>query len=67
MMETSYQMLDILSFCDRQRVQPPSTKVTVLTFLVKNGKMKLSKGVYVLRISEKAFKSNLVLVVVLVL
>ena len=42
-------------------------KRTVLTFLVKNGKMKLSKGVYVLRISEKAFKLNLVLVVVLVL
>ena len=29
--------------------------------------MKLSKGVYILRISEKAFKLNLVLVVVLVL
>ena len=42
-------------------------KGTALTFLVKNGKMKLSKGVYVLRISEKAFKLNLVLVVVLVL
>ena len=42
-------------------------KGTVLPFLVKNGKMKLSKGVYVLRISEKAFKLNLVLVVVLVL
>ena len=40
--ETSYQMLDVLSFCDRQRVQPPSLKVTVPTFLVKNGKMKLS-------------------------
>ena len=42
-------------------------KGTVITFPVKNGKMKLSKGVYVLRISEKAFKLNLVLVVVLVL
>ena len=40
--ETSYQMLEVLSFCDRERVQPPSLKVTVLTFLVKNGKMKLS-------------------------
>jgi len=66
--ETSlYQMLNVLSFCDLQRVQPPSLKVTVLTFLVKNGKMKLSKGVYILRIREKAFKLNLVLVVVLVL
>ena len=35
-------MLEGLSFCDRERVQPPSLKVTVLTFLVKNGKMKLS-------------------------
>ena len=40
--ETSYQMLEVLSFCDRERVQLPSLKVTVLTFLVKNGKMKLS-------------------------
>ena len=42
--ETSYQMLKVLLFCgrDRERVQPPSRKVTVLTFLVKNGKMKLS-------------------------
>ena len=40
--ETSYQMFEVLSFCDRERVQPPSLKVTVLTFLEKNGKMKLS-------------------------
>ena len=39
--ETSYQMLDVLSFCDQERVEPPSLKVTVLTFLVKNGKIKL--------------------------
>ena len=37
--ETSYQMLEV--FCDQERVQPPSLKVTVLTFQVKNGKMKL--------------------------
>ena len=36
MAETSYQMLVVLSFCDRERVQPPSLKVTVLTFPVKN-------------------------------
>ena len=40
--ETSYQMLEVLSFCDQERVQPPSLKLTVLTFLVKKGKMKLS-------------------------
>ena len=41
--ETRYQMLTVLSFRDRERVQPSSLKVTVLTFLVKNGQMKLSK------------------------
>ena len=41
--ERSYQILEALPFCDRERVQPPSLKVTVLTFLVKNGKMKLSR------------------------
>ena len=40
--ETSYQMLEVLPFCDRERVYPPSLKVTVLNFLVKNGKMKVS-------------------------
>ena len=40
--ETSYQMKEVLSFCDGERVQPPSLKITVLTFLVKNGKMKFS-------------------------
>ena len=33
--ETSYQMLEVLSFCDQERVQPPSLKLTVLTFQVK--------------------------------
>ena len=41
--ETSYQKLEVLSFCDQERVQPPSLRVTLLTFLVKNGKMKLSR------------------------
>ena len=39
---TRYQMLEVLSFCDQERVEPPSLKVTMLTLLVKNGKMKLS-------------------------
>ena len=34
------------SFFDQERVQPPSLKVTVLTFLVKHGKMKLSGSLY---------------------
>ena len=60
-------MLVVLSFFDREGVQPPSLKVTVLTFLVKNSKMKLSgESIIILRIREKTWKSNLVLVVVLV-
>ena len=37
----SYQILEVLSFCDWERVKPPSLKITVLTFLEKNDKMKL--------------------------
>ena len=40
--ETSYQKLKVLSFCNRESAYPPSLKITVLSFLVKNGKMKLS-------------------------
>ena len=35
-METRYQMLEVLSFCKQQ------IKSTVLTFMVKKGEMKLS-------------------------
>ena len=40
--EKRSQMLEVLSFCDQERVQPLSLKITVPTFLVKNGKIKLS-------------------------
>ena len=33
--ETSYKMLEILSFSDRERALPPSTEISVLTFVVK--------------------------------
>ena len=58
--ETRYQMLEVL---------PPSLKVTVLTFLVKNGKMKLSWESIFWEYAKNlsSFQSNLVLVVVLVL
>ena len=36
--KTSYQMLEVLSFCDGESAKPPSVKVTVLTFLVKYDK-----------------------------
>ena len=41
--EMSYQnlMLELLSFCNQGKTQPPLFKITVLTFLVKNSKMKL--------------------------
>ena len=58
--ETSYQMLEVLSFSDQERVQPPvqppsapSLKVTVLTFLVKKWQDETSREVYILRIREK--------------
>ena len=33
--KTSYQMLRILSLSDRERASPPSTEISVLTFVVK--------------------------------
>ena len=41
--EMSYQnlMLEVLSFCNQGRPQPPLFKIIVPTFLVKNSKMKL--------------------------
>ena len=32
---TSYEMLEVLAFCNWERAQPPSITITVLTFLVK--------------------------------
>ena len=46
--KTSYQMLGILSFSDRERASPPSTEIIVLTFVVKKSTMKLS-GVSIFR------------------
>ena len=33
--KTSYQMLGILSFSDRERALPPTTEISVLTLVVK--------------------------------
>ena len=46
--KTSYQMLGILSFSDRERALPPSTEISELTFVVKNSTMTLS-GVSIFR------------------
>ena len=63
---TGYQMLEVLVFCNRERAQPPSTKITVLTFLVKKSTMKNPRCLFFDK-TRKNFKSNLVHVVVLVL
>ena len=40
--ETSFQMLEVLAFCDRERSWPFSVTITVLTFLVKKSTIKNS-------------------------
>ena len=40
--KTRYQILKVLSFCDRESAYAPSLKIAILLFLLKNGKMKLS-------------------------
>ena len=39
---TSYQKLEVSAFCYRERAQPPSIMITLLTFLVKKSTMKNS-------------------------
>ena len=39
--KTSYQMLGILSFSDRERATPPSTELSKLTFVVTKSTMML--------------------------
>ena len=63
---TSYQMLEVLAFCNLERAQPPSITITVLTFLVKKVQWRIP-GCLFIDNTRKNLKSNLVLVVVLVL
>ena len=58
---TSYQMLEVLAFCNRERAQPPSITITVLTFLVQKSTIKNSRVSFFYN-TRKNFKSNLVLV-----
>ena len=44
--ETSYQMLEVLSFCDPERAELPSIKITVPIFLVIQKYSEASRGVY---------------------
>ena len=64
---TSYEMLEVLAFCNWERAQPPSITITVLTFLVKKKVQLRISGCLFFDNTRKNFKSNLVLVVVLVL
>ena len=50
---TSYQILDVLAFCSRERAQLPSITITVLAFLVKKKYNEDFQGVYFLTIREK--------------
>ena len=53
---TSYQMLGILSFSDRERALPSSTEISILTFVVvKKSTMKVS-GVYIFRVQARELK-----------
>ena len=63
---TGYQMLEVLAFCNLERAQPPSTTITVLTLLVKKVQWRI-QGCLSFDNTRKNFKSNLVLVGVLVL
>ena len=49
----TYQMLEVLAFCNLERTQPPSITITVLTFLVKKSTMKNSGVSIFLTIREK--------------
>ena len=60
--KTSYQMLGILSFSDRERALPPSTEISELTFAVKN-----SPGCLFLDNKRENLKLNFVLVAALVI
>ena len=55
MAKTSYQMLGILSFSDRERALPPSTEISELTFVVKKSTMRLS-GVSIFRQEARKLK-----------
>ena len=41
--ESSYQMLEVLTFCDREGTQTPSIKITAVTFLWKKSTIKISR------------------------
>lgn len=46
--ETSFQMIEVLSFCNWEMVDLPSIKIAVLTFLVKKKKNAFRGGCFFL-------------------
>ena len=50
---TSYQMLEVLAFCNLERANPPSMTITVQTFLVKKKYNEEFLGVFILRRHEQ--------------
>ena len=58
---TSYQILEVESFCDRERAKLSPIKMTSLTFQMKNSTKKLS-WLNILENTRKNLKLNLVLV-----
>ena len=59
---TSYQILDVLSFCYRERPKPSTIKINSLIFQVKKSTMKLSRLLF--ESTWKNLKLNPVLVLV---
>ena len=47
---TSYKLLEVLAFCNRERAQPPSITITVLT--LKKKYIEEFRGVYFLTITQ---------------
>ena len=57
-------MLEILSFSDRERAQPHSAEISVLTLVVKKSTMQLS-GISILDNRRESLQFNVALVLVL--
>ena len=59
--ETSYQKLEVLSFCDRERAQPPSITIKVITLLVEKVLWSFLAGRLLFENTWKNFKWNIIL------
>ena len=66
--ESNHQIVEVLSFCDRERTQVPSIRITALTFLVKKKFNEDFRSVYysVLLTCEPAsfWRQNVIAVVI---